>query len=1586
MWIVIGLAALLLLAVTALYIPPVQDFALKRTLEIVNRDSTMQIGIERFRLYPPLHLEVKGVDMSMGGDTMLHVGNADVRIAVSHLLKGSVGINSIILDDVVYNMGAPDSAMCIRSGIKSVILTDGDVSLGSKHVEIDRFDITGTRFSLAMNAGVEEDTDTTSTSSPLPWSIDINRLKIDTLSYLMSMAPVIDTLTASIPEAVVSDISVSLAAQQVNAGRFIVDGLTARYLTPPVREESVVADNAVAGNDTLPDTGSKPWEVNVAHIDIKAPEALYGVAGAIPQPGLDMNYLQVSDVHVIVDSLLSRGAQLRVPMKRIAATERCGLGVLLTGLFTMDADSLNANNIHLSTLHSAIDLDFMMGMKSQGLPMPLRVKGAGYLSPSDATTALPSLTPMLAGLPSSSLLDLNIDIDGDMGRYDVKRLSLEIPRCFNLRARGAVSGVPELQNMNGRLVLDGAIVNNRWIKKALSTSALDNTINVPPLALNGTVNIGGGTVKGSLNAKTSGGKLALDASWTARSEGYSATIKTVDFPIDAFMPQMGLENLTATVTARGKGYDLFSSKTRANANVDIHNIIFNHRTLKDISLEADINDGNASVSLTSANRLADIDFRANGNMAAAPYDWQLSGDIAHLDLQALGMSDSAMYGKVKIDGKVSLNSAKSMTAHLDVNDLDWHMGSGHLATSSMKLHVEADSTTMLNVRNNDMTLNVSSPWPLDSITSHLKMTSAAIDTIVVTRNVNIGLLQKSLPQFSIGLTAGQNNIVSNYLRSMDMGMRTAEFKASNDSIIGMEGYVLGFNSGNTLLDTISINIGQRDNMLDYRFHLGNRPGTLDQWAKVTARGSAGGNRAAILFDQQNIEGKTGYRLGLMAHWQQDDIEVRVVPSHPIIGYKNWTVNDSNFISLNTARKHFDADLAMHSDESAIHLFTTHSELNDSTQEDLNLTVKDIKIAEWIALNPFAPPITGDISADMKFGWSDNSIDGTGNISLNELFYNKQRVGSFDLGVDLKTSKGGTVKADVALLVDSIKTITARGALNDSTARNPFLLDFKMIRFPLNVLNPFLPKDMARMSGTLNGVMDITGSLAEPQFNGYLYFDSTTLRIPMFGTTYQFSSEKIAMDSNIVRLDNFSIKGANDNPLIFNGTVDARHLTDIILDLNAQARGMQVVGSKKKRGVQVYGKAFIDLNASVKGPLSRFDINANLSVLENTNVTYIVTSATDNLTSRSNNDMVRFVNFADTTMVNEVDSVPPSSTLMSINATLNIRQGSTIGVDLSTDGKNRVQLQSSGTLNYNMSYMGDTRLTGRLNLNQGYVRYTPPFMSEKLFDFQEGSYISFNGNMMNPYLNIKAVDVLRANVQQEGQNSRLINFDVILSVTNSLDNMNVAFDLSTNDDITVANELQSMSGEQRANQAMNLLLYNVYTGPGTKASSSLNGNPLYSFLESQVNSWAARNIKGVDLSFGIDQYDRTINGASSTTTSYSYKMSKTLFNDRFKISIGGNYASDADADQNVAQNLISDISFEYDITPSGSMYIKIFRHTGYESILEGEITQTGVGFVYKRKLRRLSDLFKPLYRRPKTIAVPEKSAPAPGAVQTNGGGK
>ena len=68
-----------------------------------------------------------------------------------------------------------------------------------------------------------------------------------------------------------------------------------------------------------------------------------------------------------------------------------------------------------------------------------------------------------------------------------------------------------------------------------------------------------------------------------------------------------------------------------------------------------------------------------------------------------------------------------------------------------------------------------------------------------------------------------------------------------------------------------------------------------------------------------------------------------------------------------------------------------------------------------------------------------------------------------------------------------------------------------------------------------------------------------------------------------------------------------------------------------------------------------------------------------------------------------------------------------------------------------------------------------------------------------------------------------------------------------------------------------------------------------------------------------------------------------------------------------------MSFEYYINRNGTMILRLFRHNDFESILEGEVTETGVGFVYKRKLRRLGDLFH-RYSKNRVTVIPQEGKP------------
>jgi hypothetical protein len=76
-----------------------------------------------------------------------------------------------------------------------------------------------------------------------------------------------------------------------------------------------------------------------------------------------------------------------------------------------------------------------------------------------------------------------------------------------------------------------------------------------------------------------------------------------------------------------------------------------------------------------------------------------------------------------------------------------------------------------------------------------------------------------------------------------------------------------------------------------------------------------------------------------------------------------------------------------------------------------------------------------------------------------------------------------------------------------------------------------------------------------------------------------------------------------------------------------------------------------------------------------------------------------------------------------------------------------------------------------------------------------------------------------------------------------------------------------------------------------------------------------------------------------------------------VVVGGSYASNQDVNTNLSENLIDDVSLEYRITKNENMYVKVFRQKNYENIIEGEITETGGGFLFRKQVGSLLDLFR-----------------------------
>lgn len=91
-----------------------------------------------------------------------------------------------------------------------------------------------------------------------------------------------------------------------------------------------------------------------------------------------------------------------------------------------------------------------------------------------------------------------------------------------------------------------------------------------------------------------------------------------------------------------------------------------------------------------------------------------------------------------------------------------------------------------------------------------------------------------------------------------------------------------------------------------------------------------------------------------------------------------------------------------------------------------------------------------------------------------------------------------------------------------------------------------------------------------------------------------------------------------------------------------------------------------------------------------------------------------------------------------------------------------------------------------------VKYAMPIIPLKEFTIQDGSYVQWSGNPMDPMLNLTATERMRASVTQDDGSSRLVTFNVGVAIKQTLENLQLQFILSAPEDQSMQQELDKMA--------------------------------------------------------------------------------------------------------------------------------------------------------------------------------------------------
>lgn len=1566
-WIIAVVVLLPVVVAVLLYIPPVQNWVKDMACDFVACQTGMQITIDRFRLGFPLDVRLDGVNVvEATGDTMAMARQAVVDVRLRPLLHGDIQLKQLQLLDGYYRMVSPDTSMIMRIHVADLRVADGTrADLRSGDIYLDRARLKGGRVELSMNPWK---------SKPKPYEpgtmcIRANSLQAEDFSFAMSMLPTIDTLHLHTSSLSVADGVVDLRANRVSVRSGRLDKGTATYITPTAQ---YVATHPAPAPSPYP---SPPMIVQADTLSLTDFAALYATKGAKPQPGFDPAYMQFSGLNLTLHNFYNAASTVRLPIAMLSGKERSGLTITsASGLVGVDSTGLTLDDLLLTTPYSRIEGDAqlsfaMMAMSPDG---PMKTSVLASIGMRDVVAFLPSLSAATRHIGQNKSLKATLQASGSLNSMSIPRLAVDLPGVLSLTASGKVDNPMDIKRMAGKVEFTGSLKNPRPVKALAGIGNMD----LPPLSVKGKATVAGSDYAADFTLRSPAGNVEADAKFGLNAERYFVDMTVSGLQINRFAPALGIGTVTGHIYAKGAGFN--PSRTGANTDIqaDISQLHYRGADLGNLSADIKLSKGVYDLYVSSDNDVLSGVVDASGSVQGQCYAIDLHADVAHFDAAALHLSDKTLTGSGLIDltGTADLtNLFFDLTLH--TYDLNAQVGDRLISIPrGITAVVQADDmSTYASVAANRLNLDFRSPHPLRTVIDRMQVgATEIIHQVIETRSLAVDEFQPLLPGFTLSMEASGNGCLRPALEMAGIEADSLSVVIDNAETFSGRAGLLGLRTSGMRLDTLSLGLSERGKYLDYKLHMGNRPGNLDEFANVNINGYIGQQRVSAFLNQRNVKGETGYRLGFTGAFSDSTVTVHFTPLKATIGYLPWRFNDDNYLRYDF-KERFEGNILAQSADSKIHFYT--AETDAAVNPPLHVDIENLHIADFTSMIIGMPDVDGYLNSNMVVGYDNQRFTGQGKLGITDFTYEKTRVGSFDMDFRAGLDLNGNTAAAGSLLIDGKQAMTLHGILRpDTLGIRPGDVGVKLTEFPLTVANAFLPEDMASLSGALSGDMDLTGSLSNPVLNGHMRFNEAKVFLPMLGGSLALDTAALVVTDNVVDFNNFDIYAANANPLTINGKVDARNLMDVSVDLGLKGREFMLINNDRRARSDIYGKILLNANASVKGPVSLLDINADMAILSGTNAFYTIPQ-TEVLQQQQASEVVKFVNLADTTAVAQADTIQSSST-MRVLATLEISNGVQATVNLSSNASDRVQLSPYGKLTYFQNYMGDMRLTGKLDLGSGYARYSLPLLGEKRFDLVEDSYVLWNGSVLNPQLHILANERIKSVAKTENGNQRVVNFLVSLSATGTLERPTVVFDLNTDDDLSIQNELQSMSADQRSTQAMNMLLYGRYMGPGAVSSSeNLLNNQLYGFLESQLNSWAANNIRGVDLTFGIDQYTTGMAGSRSTSTSYSYQVSKSLFDNRFKIVVGGNYSTDPSQEDNIAENLVNNVSFEYMIrqTNTMSMYAKLFRHANYESILEGEVTEMGAGLVIQRKINNIRQLFswlRPKKKRKKNEVIPD----------------
>ncbi|MBW8360658.1 MAG: translocation/assembly module TamB [Kaistella sp.] len=1183
----------------------------------------------------------------------------------------------------------------------------------------------------------------------------------------------------------------------------------------------------------------------------------------------------------------------------------------------------------------------------------------------------------------NAILNVNTRLKGSLNDLLIQNLELSGIDRFKVSASGTVKNALNPKNLYYDLNIRELSSTAKTVFKLVPKNTIPANISLPSyFKIVGTAKGNTEVVNTNLKLTSTLGNAGIRASVNMRQknqERYDILANLQNLQIGHIIQNKDLGAVTGLISVKGRSFDLKNAVADLKGN--IASVHYNGYTYRNMAMTGKINRGAYVINLDSRDPNANLKLLASGVYSEKNPSVKVNGTITKLDLHKLGFYADQMILAGDIDGDfTSLDpDAPNGFLHLqnfaisDTKDVFPIQEVNLTATST------ADSNRIV-LKSQIADIDLKGKYKLTQIFASLQQT---VDQYYQFQKPGTKAVKVDPNQFfTFNAVVKDDDLLRKFvseLSEFEPIHLTGNYDADSRKL-EMNGQIPMVTYGKNIIRDGVLTVNNSNDALVYSLSLAEFKNESIALTKVNLNGDVKDNLITYNASTKDEKEATKFLLAGTAEKLGDLTQISLNPDGLILNYTNWQVSPDNYLQIGS-RGILANNFAISNAGSEIRLQSESSAPNSP----LNISIKDFgieTITEMIKKDSLLAK--GNINGTAQIRDLKNNMTFTSDLAVTDLFVYGSPVGNLAVKVNNETSQ--LIRADVALSGND-NDLKLLGTYN--TSSSTLDMNMEITRLQMKTVQGLSMNAVENAEGYLSGNLKIGGNTKAPSVLGTVKFNEVGLGIRQLGSKFKNINDEIQFTGRGIEFDDFNIKDDAGNAVVIDGSVLTQTYRDFAFNLDVNADNFKVVDSEKNNDRMMYGVLAVNADLRIRGDLDLPKVDGNLSVTDKTDFTFVLPQSSPSLQDREG--IVEFIDQDQIALQKTIkaDSLTNQSDIKGMDVNVNIEVNKEAKISLVIDKANGdfVKLQGEAQLTGGIDPSGKTTLVGVYEVEKGAYEMSVSLLKRK-FDIQKGSTITWIGEPTSANVNITAVytteaaplDLLQqqltgVNGSELNQYKQRIPFNTLLKMNGELMKPVITFDITTAEEnssisATVLDNTRAKLDQLRRDEAeMNkqvfaLLLLNRFIGENPFQSdtglsaSTVAKQSVSRILSEQLNNLASDLIGGVELNFDLESTEDYSTGDRNERTDLNVGLTKRLFDDRLKVTVGNNFGVEGDARQNEQMtNIAGDVTLDYSLSKDGRYMLRAYRKNNYQVALQGQVIETGVGFIITLDYDKFREIFE-----------------------------